>query len=148
MTQRSILLALIVASLGMAAGAQQRPPVMQTAAFEWEALPAKRVAAGAAFRQFFHGPTATLGELELHATTLAPGRKSYARVNHPNEALVIVKEGVVKVLVAGEWKRLGPGSVVYYGTHQVHGVKNVGTTPATYHVVSWVPAREAREQRR
>ena len=29
------------------------------------------------------------------------------------------------------------GSVVFQASNSCHGVKNVGTTPATYHIVNW-----------
>jgi quercetin dioxygenase-like cupin family protein len=102
---------------------------MQSAVFDWDAVPAKQTPVGA-IRQFFRAPTATLDELELRATTLNPGAASHAPHSHPNEELVIVKEGTVEVLVAGEWKRMGPGSVVFSASNQVHGLRNVGSAPA------------------
>src|SRR6185436_5833801 len=56
---------------------------------------------------------------------------------HPNEELVIIREGTVECLVNGEWKRLGPGSVIFNASNQLHALKNVGTVPATYHVINW-----------
>ena len=40
-------------------------------------------------------------------------------------------------LVNGELKVVGPGSVIFQAANQVHSIKNVGTTPATYHVIKW-----------
>ena len=80
---------------------------------------------------------ATLDELEMHVTTLNPGQTSHAPHKHPNEELVIVREGTVEVLVQGEWKRLGPGSGIFNASNELHGLRNVGTTPTTYHVVNW-----------
>jgi XRE family transcriptional regulator, regulator of sulfur utilization len=135
---RDIIVALIAisATLFVVAVAQSQTPVMQSSAFDWNAISAKKTDVGAV-RQFFRAPTATLDELECHVTTLNPGETSHAPHKHPNEELVIVKEGTVEVLVNGEMKRVGQGSVIFNASNQLHGIRNVGTTPATYHVINW-----------
>jgi len=70
-------------------------------------------------------------------TTLNPGATSHAPHKHANEELVIVKEGTVEALVNGEWKRVGPGSVIFNASNQLHGIRNVGSMSATYHVINW-----------
>lgn len=136
--RRDLVVALIAASvtLCVVAIADQQAPVMQSTAFDWNSIAAKPTAVGST-RAFFKAPTATLEELEMHVTTLNPGQTSHAPHKHPNEELVIIKEGTVEVLVQGEWKRLGPGSVVFNASNQLHGLKNVGDGPATYHVINW-----------
>lgn len=122
-----------------AAVAKWKPAaIMQSAAFEWNDIPAKQDADGIrTLRQFFQAPTATLDELELHVTTLAAGESSHAPHRHPNEELVIIKEGTVEVLVNDQKKRVGPGSVIFNASNQWHSLTNVGTGPATYHVINW-----------
>ncbi|HEV7892005.1 MAG TPA: cupin domain-containing protein [Pyrinomonadaceae bacterium] len=136
-TRRDIFVALsaVVVTLG-AVAAQTQTSVMRSALFDWNAVPAKQTDVGAA-RQFFRSPTATLDELELHVTTLNPGVSSHPPHKHPNEELVIVKEGTVEALVNGELKKAGPGSVIFNASNELHALKNVGTTPATYHVINW-----------
>ena len=56
---------------------------------------------------------------------------------HPNEELVIIKEGTVEVFSGGTWKRLGPGSIVFNASNSPHALRNVGDTPTTYHVINW-----------
>ena len=85
----------------------------------------------------FSGRHATLDELECHVTTLKPGATSHAPHKHPNEELVIVKEGTVEALVNGETKRAGAGSVIFNASNQLHAIRNVGDGPATYHVINW-----------
>jgi len=50
---------------------------------------------------------------------------------------VIIREGTVEVLSEGAWKRVGPGSVVFNASNQMHALRNVGPTPAVYHVINW-----------
>ena len=140
-TRRDLAVAFvaILGTLCMVAVADQNATVMQSAAFDWNSIPVKQTAVGST-RSFFKAPTATLNELELHVTTLNPGQASHPPHRHPNEELVIIKEGTVEALVQGEWKRLGEGSVIFNASNQLHGLKNVGTTPATYHVINWTSA--------
>ncbi len=137
-TSRDVVVALIAigATLFVVAVAHSQTPVMQSSAFDWNAIPTKKTDVGSV-RQFFRAPTATLDELECHVTTLNPGETSHAPHKHPNEELVIVKEGTVEVLVNGEMKKVSQGSVIFNASNQLHAIRNVGTTPATYHVVNW-----------
>jgi len=136
-TRRDVFVAsfAVIVTLG-AVAAQTRTSVMRSALFEWNAVPSKQTEVGAV-RQFFRSPTATLDELELHVTTLNPGLSSHAPHKHPNEELVIIKEGTVEALVKGEWIKAGPGSVIFNASNELHALKNIGTTPATYHVINW-----------
>jgi quercetin dioxygenase-like cupin family protein len=117
---------------------------MQSSLFDWNAVPVKPTEVGAV-RQFFRAPTATLEELECHVTTLNPGMASHPPHKHPNEELIVVKEGLVEVLVNGELKKAGPGSVIFNASNQLHGIKNVGTGPATYHVFNWRSAAKTAQ---
>ncbi len=140
-TRRDLVVALVAisATLCIVAVADQKAPIMQSSAFDWNSIPVKQTAVGST-RSFFRAPTATLDELELHVTTLNPGQTSHAPHQHPNEELVIIREGTVEALVQGEWKKVGPGSVIFNASNQLHGLKNVGDTPATYHVINWTSA--------
>ena len=111
-------------------------PIMGSTAFDWTQIPVKKNAKGET-RKFFQAPTATLDELECHVTTLNPGEIAHPPHRHPDEELLIIKEGTVECLVNGELKRVGPGSVVFQASNQLHNIKNVGDTPATYHVIKW-----------
>jgi quercetin dioxygenase-like cupin family protein len=137
-TKRDLMVATLsaAAALGAAAFANSPPQVMPSTLVEWSSVAATPTDVGSV-RQFFRAPTATLDELELHVTTLNPGVASHAPHQHPNEELVIIKEGTVEVLVNGKMLRAGPGSVVFNASNQLHALRNVGTTPATYHVINW-----------
>lgn len=110
--------------------------VLGAAAFDWEQLKPKPTKVGA-YRKVCQAPTATLDELEVHVTTLERGEQAHAPHRHPDEELIIVKEGVVEALVDGRWVRLGPGSVIFQACRVDHAIRNAGPTPATYHVIKW-----------
>jgi quercetin dioxygenase-like cupin family protein len=135
-----IAVATIYAGLGLMAVAQDsapsEPKVMGSAAFDWTQLAVHKSPKGES-RKVCQAPTATLDELEIHITTLNPGELAHPPHQHPDEELLIIKEGTLEALVNGEWKRIGPGSVVFQASNQLHAIRNVGDTPATYHVIKW-----------
>ncbi|MDR3401053.1 MAG: cupin domain-containing protein [Chthoniobacter sp.] len=135
-----ITVAAIYVALGMMAVAQDaaspEPKVMGSAAFDWAQLAVHKTPKGES-RRVCQAPTATLDELEIHITTLNPGELAHPPHQHPDEELLIIKEGTLEALVNGEWKRIGPGSVVFQASNQLHAIRNVGDTPATYHVIKW-----------
>jgi quercetin dioxygenase-like cupin family protein len=138
-TRRDVVIALVAIGTtlcGVAVFARPETAIMQSAVFDWNTITEKKTDVGSV-RQFFRSPTATLDELECHVTTLNPGQTSHPPHKHPNEELVIVREGTVEVLSNGEWKRLGPGSVIFNASNQLHGLRNVGSGTATYHVINW-----------
>jgi len=141
MTRRDLLVALIAAFLtltGVAATSAQKT-ALGSQVFDWNAMTAKPNATGEV-RTVVRAPTVTLEELEMHITTLKPGEASHPPHQHPNEELLIIREGTVEALVAGEHKRIGPGSIIFQASNQLHNIRNVGETPATYHVINWKTA--------
>ena len=112
------------------------PEMMHSTVFDWKQLVVKTTQKGES-RRVCRAPTATLDELECHVTTLNPGEMAHPPHQHPDEELIIIKEGTVESLVNGELKVVGPGSVIFQAANQMHSIKNVGDTPATYHVIKW-----------
>ncbi len=135
--KRSTLL-LIPFAAGVLAWAQDAKPraAMGSTVFDWTQLEMKKTAKGES-RKVCREPTATLDELEIHITTLNPGEMAHPAHQHPDEELIIVKEGTVESLCNGELKRVGPGSIIFQAANQLHSIKNVGEGPATYHVIKW-----------
>ena len=138
MTRRDVFVALAAMSLTLCAvaAASARGPVMGSTIFDWNTFTATPNKTGAV-RKVVQQPTATLDELEIHITTLNPGQTPHAPHQHPDEELLIVKEGTVESLVNGELKRVGPGSIIFQAANQLHSIRNVGDVPATYHVIKW-----------
>ncbi len=137
-TRRDLVVALfaVAGTISIATLVRSETSLMGSAVFDWSTIAAKPTKTGSS-RQFFRAPTATLDELECHVTTLNPGESPHPPHKHPDEELIIVKEGTVEALVNGELKRVGPGSVIFQASNQLHGLKNVGDGPATYHVIRW-----------
>lgn len=145
-TRRDIAVAAlsVAATFAITAMATPGSKPMGSVAIDWNDVPVQQEEVRQV-RQFLRAPTATLEELELHVTTLQPGTTSHAPHKHPNEELVIIKEGTVEVLVDGQLKRVGPGSVVFNASNQLHSLRNVGDGPATYHVINWTSAATAKD---
>lgn len=132
-------LTLVVLALGTAAAARDAEPAaapLRSTAWDWKSLPAQATKVGER-RNVVDAPTPTLERLEMHVTTLRPGEASHAPHKHPEEELIVVKEGTVLSLVGGQEHRLGPGSVILQASNEMHSIRNVGDTPATYHVILW-----------
>ena len=136
--RRDILIAIIsvTATLGVVGLAQSRKPIMQSSVFDWNHVEAKATKTGAR-RDFFDAPTATLDQLECHVTTINPGEAPHAPHQHPDEELIIVKEGTLEAMQNGVTKQAGPGSIIFEASNQLHGLRNLGKMPATYYVVKW-----------
>ncbi len=140
-TRRDFIVAAvaIAVSAGVhAAVRQDSGPVLGSTVFDWTAMSDKPTNVGSV-RSVVRQRTATLDELEMHITTLKPGLASHDPHQHVNEELIIVREGTVETLSNGVWKRIGPGSIIFNASNQLHAIRNVGDAPAVYHVINWKP---------
>ena len=125
-----------VLTLGVVGLAQSRKPQMRSSVFEWSGIEVKQTKTGAR-RDFFDAPTATLDQLECHVTTINAGLAPHPPHQHPEEELIVVKEGTIEAMQNGVTKRVGPGSMIFEASNELHGLRNVGDTPATYFVIKW-----------
>jgi len=137
-TRRDLFVALIAAVLTLATITlvQARTAVLSSSIFDWNSMTTQPNKTGMV-RRVVQQPTATLDELEIHITTLNPGETPHPPHKHPDEELIVVKEGTVESLVNGQLQRVGPGSIVFQAADQLHSIRNVGSGPATYHVIKW-----------
>jgi quercetin dioxygenase-like cupin family protein len=88
-------------------------------------------------RAVFDAPTPTLEKFEVHITTLRLGMPSHAPHHHPWEEMLLLKEGTLDVSLNGQKHRAVAGSLIFFASHDVHNVTNVGDTPATYYVINF-----------
>jgi quercetin dioxygenase-like cupin family protein len=118
--------------------------MLGSAVFEWKTVAEKPTEVGSV-RSFFKMKTATLDQLEVHATTLNPGKSPHPPHKHPNEEMLVLRQGTVEALINGEWKRAEPGSVIFFASNQLHGLRNVGSEPAMYTVINWKTTKTPAE---
>jgi quercetin dioxygenase-like cupin family protein len=126
----------VAASAVAGAAETSGKPAMKSTVFDWDKLDVQNTKVGQK-RAVFDSPVATLDRLECHITTVNPGEEPHAPHKHPEEEMVLIKEGTMDVMQNGERKRVGPGSVIFNSSNELHGFKNVGDMPATYFVVKW-----------
>ena len=89
-------------------------------------------------RQVLEGKTFALDYFEVHTSTLEPGKAPHPpHVHDDQEELMIVKEGQVKITIAGKSKILGPGSIAFAMPGDEHGIENAGNTQATYFILKY-----------
>jgi len=114
---------------------------MQSIIYDWNRITPEPTKTGHK-RPFFRTPTSTLELLTCHVTTLNPGEAPHEPHRHPEEEMIILKEGTLDALHDGRTQPMSPGSVLLIASNDLHGVRNAGETPATYYVIKWfTPAR-------
>ena len=147
-TRRDLAAALVAAGITLAcvSVAQETGGILDSTAWKWQDLSPKKTDVGE-LRNVVRQPTRTLEELEMHITTLKPHTASHPPHTHPNEELVIVKEGTLRAHVNGVEIEVGPGSVLFFASMQPHAVQNTGDTPATYHVINWKSAATGADKK-
>ena len=133
-------------SLGLVAGIaatalaqtapEAKPAVLGSNVFAWDTFPVEKTAVGQR-RAIFDSVTATVDRLESHVTTLLAGNASHAAHRHPDEELVFVREGVIEATINGVAKKAPAGSVIFFASNDLHGMRNVGDGQASYFVLRW-----------
>ena len=145
LTRRDALLGLVALSSALAespsAAAADDQAILGPTVFHWDEMKWKPNAVGAQ-AQLCRQPTATVDQLEMHVSRLDPGKMSHPPHRHVNEELIILKEGTCETLSSGQWVKVEAGSVVFNASNSLHGFRNIGTTPAVYHVINWSPNKE------
>jgi len=141
-TQRDVFVAVVAvcATIATVAVADSivKPAVMSSTVWNWDSLKAEPMKFGAR-REVFQGRTATLDQLACHITTLNPGQAPHDAHHHPEEELLVVKEGTLLVMQNGVTNRAGPGAIIFQASNQEHGLRNDGDVPVTYYVFKWFP---------
>jgi quercetin dioxygenase-like cupin family protein len=86
-------------------------------------------------RAFFRGAEHSGFNLEAHETILGAGTETHAPHKHEHEEIVIVVEGTAQTFMEGKMEIVEPGSVIHFGSNQMHSLRNAGTTPCRYYVI-------------
>jgi XRE family transcriptional regulator, regulator of sulfur utilization len=125
-----------VAAVSSIATLAAQKHVQQSTVYAWSTAETKPNDWGAV-RQVMRTPTPTLDELEIHISTLNPGKSPHAPHQHAHEELLIVKDGTLETFQSGATRRVGPGGIIFQASNELHNVTNVGQTPATSFVIGW-----------
>ena len=135
---KHLLYCLMTVTLIVQTPAPARPAAnaMPSMVIDWQKLVATPTATGER-RSVFDAPTATLDRFHAHITTLNPGQNTGPLHRHPQEELVIIREGTLEVNIDGKKHLAGPGSLVFFAVNENENMTNVGKAPATYTVLQW-----------
>ncbi len=136
--RRDLITAAIATSLTLAcvSMAEQASGILDSTVWQWADMKVRKTEVGER-RDIVQQPTRTLDELEMHITTLNPHLASHAPHTHPNEEMVILKEGTLKAHVNGKEVVVNAGGILFFASMQPHAVQNIGDVPATYFVINW-----------
>lgn len=128
-------LSFLLPALAASAVAQEKQaPTLQSRVYHHQQIPydgdQKKKA-----RKFFYGANRSGFSFEMHETILGEGIETHAPHKHEHEEIMIVFEGAVETYLEGKRETAETGSVIYFGSNQMHTVRNAGTTPCRYYVI-------------
>jgi len=130
----AVLIVSVAAASSIATLAAQKH-VQKSTVYAWDAGTKANDWGGV--RQVMRSPTPTLDELEIHISTLEPGKSPHAPHQHQHEELLIIKDGTLETFQSGARRKVGPGGIIFQASNELHNVTNVGQLPATYYVIGW-----------
>lgn len=118
-------------------GARQSKNVLShSQTFSYDHLPITALPNGGTMRKVVSGFLVTGEYIEVHETMLPAGKMPHPPHRHRNSEILFIREGKLEFLNDGTPEPVGSGCVVFTASNVLHGLKNVGTTPATYFVVA------------
>ena len=132
---------LATAGIGVSYSATQDDS-LPSATFPFENMPMQN-SDHAQFRQILKGKLATGEHIEAHETTLPPNAAPHPPHHHLHSEMWLIREGTVELTINGASRRLGAGGLGFVHSNEEHGIKNVGTGPATYFVVAIGPRADS-----
>lgn len=113
-------------------------PLMHSRVFQWSDLKA-RSSEISTVRDVFDSPTETLDGYSCHITTLNPGKEPHPPHQHPEEELLVIREGTLEVMQNGVTNQVSAGGMVFCSANEIHGWRNTSSAPVTYYVIKVYP---------
>jgi len=138
-----VVLSTLLLSVAAPTDAQSKLIVSNCAPLASTVFPADsgrvRAGDGALFRLLVDTATTNLSRLEMHVTTLAPGKSPHTPHRHPHEEIMILRSGTLEVLQNGVTRHASAGAVIFEASNELHGLRNPGPDSATYVVIRLDP---------
>lgn len=121
-------------------GGCTEPLLDRCQAFAFEGLPVRYSDDGALTHQILEGripgtPNPAGNVIELHETTLEPGKMPHPAHRHAHAELLFVRSGTIEFISDGPPVKVTAGGAAYCAPNMLHGFHNVGETAATYFVM-------------
>jgi len=104
--------------------------------FSYDELPVTNLPNGGTMRRVISGVLATGEYIEVHESVLPSGKIPHPPHRHRNSEILFIREGKLEFLNDGKAEPVGPGGVVFTASNVLHGLKNIGDTPASYFVIA------------
>lgn len=113
------------------------PTLTESKVLKYADLPVIKFSNGGEQRRVMSGTLATGEFIEIHESMLPAGEMPHPPHAHPNSEWLFIQTGTLEYIHSdGAHIPTGPGDIVFTASNKTHGLKNIGTTPATYIVVS------------
>jgi quercetin dioxygenase-like cupin family protein len=146
MNRREISFLILGLGAGIAATvfAQEgaKATALASGVYAWDSFPVEKTGSGER-RAVFDSVTATVDRLETHVTSLNAGEAPHAAHRHPDEELVFVREGLVEATINGVTRKAPAGSVIFFASNDLHGMRNAADGRTSYFVLRWTsPGKE------
>ena len=132
----------VLSGMGLAAkpekagDSQSRNVLSRSRTFSYDHLPITELPNGGTMRRVVSGFLVTGEYIEVHESMLPPGKMPHPPHRHRNSEILFIREGNLEFLNDDKPEPVGSGAVVFTASNMLHGLKNVGNTPATYFVIA------------